>query len=268
MAIYDKRRGHGAERLLLARDHFGIKPLLFAATGNHFIFASEMKSLLACGLIKPHVDPVALRLLLTFGSVYQPRTMVKGVTMLAPAHKIIVEKARWKIQQYWRLSADRRKELRRADYPEQVAEVSRVIEESISLHMVSDVPLGAFLSGGVDSALLVAMMARRSAHKVKTFSVGFGQEGAEIDETEDALRTARFLGTDHARISVSGPEVRDRILHVARSLDQPSVDGVNSYFVSYAAKKSVKVAISGTGGDEIFAGYPWLVAWHWRIVEI
>src|SRR4030095_11740870 len=117
---------------------------------------------------------------------------------------------------------------------------------------------GAFLSGGVDSSLLVAMMARRvGEHRLKTFSVVFEDEAVEIDETDDALQTACFIGTDHTRVIVTGDQVRDRIEHIAASLDQPSVDGVNSYFVSLAARQAVTVAISGTGGDELFAGYPW-----------
>lgn len=125
--------------------------------------------------------------------------------------------------------------------------------------MVSDVPVGAFLSGGIDSSLLVAMMARQTSHQVKTFSIGFGSEGSGIDETEDAARIARFIGTEHSRVEISGTMVRDRICHIVSALDQPSVDGVNSYLVSMAAKQAVSVAISGTGGDELFAGYPWFL---------
>jgi asparagine synthase (glutamine-hydrolysing) len=124
--------------------------------------------------------------------------------------------------------------------------------------MVSDVPLGAFLSGGVDSSLRVALMAKATNEsRLKTFSVGFEAEGEKLDETDYAEITARFLGTDHSRVVVRGEDVRDRINQIAFSLDQPTVDGVNSYFVSTAARRSVTVAISGTGGDELFAGYPW-----------
>jgi asparagine synthase (glutamine-hydrolysing) len=122
--------------------------------------------------------------------------------------------------------------------------------------MISDVPLGAFLSGGIDSSLLVSMMAQKVSHKVRTFSVGFESEGAHIDETDEAERTARFIGTNHSRVVVTGAELRDNIRHIAWSLDQPSVDGVNSYFVAREARRSVTVAISGNGGDELFAGYP------------
>src|SRR4030095_14922986 len=147
--------------------------------------------------------------------------------------------------------------MRELPYEEQIEQVARALEESVRLQMISDVPLGAFLSGGIDSSLLVAMMARQvTGERVKTFSVGFEREGEVVDETSDAERTARFIGTDHSRVVVSGPEVLDRISHIAWGLDQPSVDGVNSYFVSLAARSAVTVAISGTGGDELFAGYP------------
>ncbi|HWW77667.1 MAG TPA: asparagine synthase (glutamine-hydrolyzing) [Pyrinomonadaceae bacterium] len=257
LAVYDKRRGPGRERLLLARDQMGIKPLLYARAGGRLVFASEVKAMLASGLVAPEVDPAALRLLLTYGSVYQPRTILRGVSMLLPAHRMIVEGGRERVERYWSLGLDRREGLRRRPYEELVEEMASVLEESVRLQMVSDVPLGAFLSGGVDSSLLVALMARQAGGRVKTFSVGFGAEGSAIDETGDAERTARHIGTDHSRVLVTGEEVRARIGHIAYGLDQPTVDGVNSYFVSLAARRAVTVAISGTGGDELFAGYPW-----------
>jgi asparagine synthase (glutamine-hydrolysing) len=165
-----------------------------------------------------------------------------------------------RIERYWSLGVNRYPGLRDSSYREQVEILSDALAESVRLQMISDVPLGAFLSGGVDSSVLVAMMAREAGHRIKTFSVGFEAEGAAIDESQDALRTAKHLGTDHNHVLVRGRDVRDRIEHVAASLDQPSVDGVNSYFVSMAARQGVTVAISGTGGDELFAGYPWFMS--------
>ena len=259
LAIYDKRRGPGHERLLLARDCLGIKPLLFSRSGSQFVFASEMRTLLASGLIERRIDPVALRYLLIFGSVYQPRTMLCSVKMLMPGHRLILEQDNERIERYWSLETNRRPSLRKQPYEALVSELSEVLSESVRLHLVSDVPVGAFLSGGVDSSILVAMMAQAVGHRLKTFSVGFEPEGADIDESRDAQKMANFLGTDHTHVLVKGIDVRDRICHIASSLDQPSVDGVNSYFVSLAARQGVKVAISGTGGDELFAGYPWFI---------
>ena len=259
LAIHDKRKGAGRARLLLARDQMGIKPLLYCRSGDNFLFASELKSILASGLVERQVDPEALRLLLTFGSVTQPHTMISGVKMLLPGHRLIVENGSERIERFWRLDVGRRAEVAGLPYPELVDLVRDSLEESVRLQMVSDVQLGAFLSGGVDSSLLVAMMARNSSQRIKTFSVGFEAEGASMDESGDAEKTARFIGTDHARVVVKGQDVRDRITHIAGALDQPSVDGVNSYFVSLAARQAVTVAISGTGGDELFAGYPWFI---------
>ena len=257
LAIYDKRKGQGRERLLLARDHLGIKPLLYARMGANFLFASEIKAMLASGLIERSVDPEALRLLLTMGSVPQPLTILKGVQMLLPGHRLIIEGGRERLERFWKLETGRVKGLAGATYEDLVTEVRSTLEESVRLQMVSDVPLGAFLSGGVDSSMLVSLMARHSSHKVQTFSVGFGEEGSQIDETDDAARTAAFIGTDHTKVLVTGNEVREKIIQIASALDQPTVDGVNSYFVSMASRAGVTVAISGTGGDELFAGYPW-----------
>jgi asparagine synthase (glutamine-hydrolysing) len=263
LAIYDRRRGAGRERLLLARDQMGIKPLLYARVkGGKLVFASEIKALLASGLVEPEIDPVALRLLLTFGSINQPRTILKGVEMLLPAHRLILEAGRegeQSVERFWSLGLNRYADLRDKPYEESVETVAAVIEESVRLQLTSDVPLGAFLSGGVDSSLLVAMMSRLVNHPVRTFSVGFAAEGSGMDETDEAEKTARSLGTEHTRVVVEGGEVRDRIRHIAAALDQPSVDGVNAYFVSMAARRGVTVAISGTGGDELFAGYPWFM---------
>jgi asparagine synthase (glutamine-hydrolysing) len=263
LAIYDKRPGIGHEKLLLARDQVGIKPLMYAEVGGRFLFGSEMKALLASGLIQPEIDPESLRLLLTYGSVYQPRTMLRGVYMLLPAHKMVVQNGSRRVERYWTLGLDRCTEMRNLPYDELVDAVGEKLAESVRLQMVSDVPLGAFLSGGVDSSFLVGLMTRAAGRRIKTFSVGFGDEGAAIDETNDAERTARFLGSDHTRVVVTGEEVRKRIEHIAWGLDQPSVDGVNSYFVSLAARQSVTVSISGTGGDEVFTGYPWFTAMAW-----
>jgi asparagine synthase (glutamine-hydrolysing) len=257
LAIYDRRRGPGRERILLARDQLGIKPLLYAWRGNRLVFGSEIKTLLASGLIEPHMDPEALRLLLTFGSVYQPRTMLQDVHSLLPAHRLVVENGHSRIERYWSFGVDRVEGLREKPYGELVNVVAQALDESVRMHMVSDVPVGAFLSGGVDSSLLTGFMARAAGKRINTFSVGFEAEGSNIDETDDAKRTAQFLGTHHSRVVMTGADMRQRLDHIIGGLDQPSVDGINSYFVSMAARQAATVAISGTGGDELFTGYPW-----------
>lgn len=256
LAIYDKRDG---ERLLIARDHLGIKPLLYSRIGSQFIFASEMKSMLASNLVPRDIDPIALEQLLAVGSIYQPRTMLSAVKMLPPAHRIIIENGQERIERYWSLGLNRYPDVRDMPYEDIVALLAEELEEAVRLQMVSDVPLGAFLSGGIDSSVLVAMMAQQAGERLNTFSVGFEADGITIDESEDAARTADFLGTTHHAVRVNGDMVRDHMLNIVKGLDQPSIDGVNSYFVSMAAREKVTVAISGTGGDEIFAGYPWFI---------
>jgi asparagine synthase (glutamine-hydrolysing) len=259
LAVWDSRQGAGRERLVIARDHLGIKPLLYAEVAGRLVFASELKALLASGLVAPDIDPVALRTLLTYGSVLQPRTILSNVTALAPGHRLIAERGTIRVERFWSLGLDRRDGLRFRSYDEQVDAVGAALEQSARLQLVSDVPLGAFLSGGVDSSILVAMITQALGTPVKTFSVGFEAAGAAIDETGDAERMAKHLGTDHTTSIVTGDGVRDRITTIAAALDQPSVDGVNSYFVSMAARRDVTVAVSGTGGDELFAGYPWFI---------
>lgn len=259
LAVYDRREGRGRERLLLARDPIGIKPLLYAHAGGSLLFASEMKAILASGLVSRAFDPESLRLLLTYGSIPQPRTAVKDVRMLPPGHRMIIDGRGERVDRYWTLRTGRRPELGTMPYPELVDAVRTALEESVRLELVSDVPVGAFLSGGVDSSLLVAFMARAGGNRVRTFSVGFEPDGSHLDESDDAARIADHLGTVHTRVLVGGRDVRDRISHFASAIDQPSVDGLNSYFVSLAARAGVTVAVSGTGGDELFAGYPWFL---------
>jgi len=257
LAIYDRRQGPGRERLLVARDHLGIKPLLYARTPHGLVFASELKALLASGLVAREIDPEALRLLLTMGSVYQPRTMLGGVCALPPGHKLVVDSQGQRLERYWSIAQDLSAEVAGLSYNEQVELVADELAQSLRLQLVSDVPIGAFLSGGVDSSYLVGLMAAAKGQRVKTFSVSFLAEGAHIDESHEAERTARMAGAEHTNVPITGGQVRDNLEHFIRGLDQPSVDGLNSYFISWAARQAVTVAISGTGGDELFAGYPW-----------
>jgi asparagine synthase (glutamine-hydrolysing) len=267
LAVYDKRTGGRAGRLLLARDHFGIKPLLYAVHQGGLVFASELKGLLASGLVEPAVDPQGLRLLLTHGSLYQPATILQGVSMLPPAHRLIVTGTSHRLERYWSLETSLDADLATMRRDELAERVEAVLRDSVRAQLVSDVPLGAFLSGGIDSSLLVALMAQEVTHRIRTFSVGYEAEGAHLDETDAAQNTARFLGTEHSRVCITGNDVRDLLPHIAWSLDQPSVDGVNTYFVSEAARQSVTVAISGNGGDELFAGYPWFALMQQDVVR-
>ncbi|MGH7030886.1 MAG: asparagine synthase (glutamine-hydrolyzing), partial [Stellaceae bacterium] len=257
IALYDRRGGPGREKLLLARDHFGIKPLLYAEVGGALIFASEIKAMLASGQIAREVDSEALRQLLSLGSVIQPRTLLSNVRALPSAHCLIADRAGVKLHRYWCYETDRVPALRARPYPEQVEQFAEVIAQSVIGQTVGDVPVGAFLSGGVDSSLIAALMAREASGQVNTFSVGFEDDADAVDESHEAAEIAAILGTYHHRVLVGASEVEAHLGHFVRGLDQPCVDGLNSYFVSYAAAQAATVALSGTGGDEVFLGYPW-----------
>ncbi len=261
LAIYDLRRGPGKSRVLLARDPMGVKPLLVSVRDNSLIFASEMKAMLASDLVPRHVDADAFRSLLTNGAVAQPKTMIKGVQMIPPAHFLKIENGKIVGGRYWRLGANRRPELSTLDYPDQVDAMRHIIDQTVRSQLISDVPVGAFLSGGVDSATLVASMARAQTSKVKTFSIGFSDPAIHgIDETPLAAKFARHLGTDHHEIKIGAEDVGNLFDDFIMAMDQPSIDGFNTYVVSQHAAKEVKVAISGTGGDDLFMGYPWHAA--------
>lgn len=257
LAIYDKRGGLGKEKLFLARDQFGVKPLLYFEANGAFLFASELKALLASGVVPRRVDSESLQQLLSLGSVYQPRTLVEGVKALPPAHFMVVDSSGTKLQRYWSYGIDRVAGLRQLPYLEQVEQFRVALTESVKLQMVADVPVGAFLSGGVDSSLIVALMAKETGGHVKTFSVGFEEGANATDESFEAESIARFLGTDHTRVLVTANDMVAHLERFVSGLDQPSVDGLNSYFVSHAASQGVTVSLSGTGGDELFLGYPW-----------
>ncbi|MGU3287589.1 asparagine synthase (glutamine-hydrolyzing) [Methylobacterium mesophilicum] len=257
IAIYDRRGGPGRERLLLARDQFGIKPLLYAQKADGIAFASELKALIASGCVERQIDPGGLRQLLSLGSIYQPNTLVSGVRNLPPAHMMVVDRSGCRVSRYWGFAPDRIKGLRTAPYVEQVERLHEVLRESVKLQMVADVSVGAFLSGGVDSSLIVALMTRETGRAVKTFSVGFESGTSAIDETSEAAEIAVHLGTDHQRVVVTSADIVAHLDRFICGLDQPSVDGLNSYFVAGAAAQAVTVSLSGTGSDEIFLGYPW-----------
>jgi asparagine synthase (glutamine-hydrolysing) len=261
IAILDVRGGPGREQLLLARDNLGQKPLLYACLpGGGLVFASEIKALLASGAVRRELDHAALRQLLTFGAVRQPRTMLAGVKMLMPGHIMVAGSGRLAERRFWHLAADRAGGLRWAGTAEGCAEMGRTLRRSVREHLVSDVGVCAFLSGGIDSALVCALAAEENP-AIETFSLGFPGQPHGLDETEDAALLAGAIGVPHTRIEVDGSTLRDCLNQFVTALDQPSVDGVNTYLLSRAVHNhGFKVALSGTGGDELFGGYPWFAS--------
>jgi asparagine synthase (glutamine-hydrolysing) len=246
-------------RVFLARDRLGIKPLYFYRSGNQLIFASEIKALLASGLLPKQLDPAGLRAFLQLGHIPPPWTAIRGVIPLAPGHTGVWRDAQWRTEPYWKLDPHNSA----APPPKELASnLADVLVDAMRNHLVSDVPVLLFLSGGTDSACLAAAARKAGAQNLSAMTVGFGE--AEFDETELSRRTARALDIPHQVVTLDAARVAADLDHAIWGLDQPSVDGLNSYWISkLAAEAGFKVALSGQGGDELFGGYESL-AWFER----
>jgi asparagine synthase (glutamine-hydrolysing) len=252
-AIWDKLD----EKLILVRDRFGIKPVLYGKTAQNFVFGSTLSSILASGLVQPILNNQAFFEYLGYGSVFQPNTMIEGIESLMPGHYLIFQKGRTQIHRYWKLErkSELSSDLKKLSGEELILRTRLMLEESCKYHLLADVPIGSFLSGGVDSTAITALMAKNSGVKIKTFSVGFETGKDFSNELNEARLAAHYLNTDHCEVFVTGKDVLDNFEDFITLLDQPSIDGLNTFFVSRAAKNQVKVALSGLGSDEIFAGY-------------
>ena len=272
-ACFDRMRGMFAlaiwddanRELVLARDRFGIKPLYYYVSDRLLVFASELRALLATGLIPRKLDRSGLNSYLATGSVTAPLTMIEGVRQLLPGHCLRVNvtdsgKLKHTLATFIgdERGSDKRDQGRSATpatRAEAVVQLRAELEESVRAHLVSDVPLGVFLSGGMDSSALVALMSKVSAQRPKTFSVVFAER--ELSEQEYSRSVAQRFNTDHCEIRLSEGQLLEMLPDAIAALDQPSMDGVNTYVVSQAVKHAgVTVALSGLGGDELFAGYP------------
>lgn len=248
-ALWDGRQ----QRLLLARDRLGIKPLYYWQRGDRLAFASELKSLLKLPDFPREVDPEAVDLYLTYGYVPAPWTPFRGVRKLAPGHVLVLDQAGARVQNYWDfVPAERPSRPLR----ESVAELRARLQDAVRSHLVSDVPVGAFLSGGLDSSTVVALMSLAGAHPVRTFSVGFRE--ARFDELPYARQVARRYGTDHRELVVE-PQVARRLPELLSHFDEPFGDSsaIATYLVAELARQHVTVVLTGDGGDEVFCGYEW-----------
>jgi asparagine synthase (glutamine-hydrolysing) len=251
IAVWDADR----RRAVIARDRLGVKPLYYAHVDDVVIFASELKSLLASGLVKPELDYEAIDAYLTLGFFPAPWTPLSGVFKLPPGHRLIVDESGVLVEEYWAYphpdsSAPR---LRPEEYQEQLL---ALLDESVRLRLMSDVPLGAMLSGGLDSSLIVALMARHMQEPVKTFSVGFVEDGAG-NELADAREVSRVFGTDHHELELSFSEQTVDLEDLVWYLDEPLADLSSLGFLalSQLAAQHVTVALSGQGADELLGGY-------------
>lgn len=256
LALWDERR----QSLVLARDLFGIKPLYYYWTGGQFVFASELRALLASGLVPRRLSRAGLTSYLETGSVTAPETIIEGVRLLSPGHYITIEPGgdgTLKASEIsyvgdWLAGGRAPRVSTRA---EAVAALRHELSESVRLHLVSDVPLGVFLSGGMDSSAIVALMSQVAGRRPKTFSVVFSEE--EFSEAEHARRVAKKFDTEHHEIQLGEQQLFEMLPAAIGAADQPTMDGVNTFVVSKAVKHAgITVALSGLGGDELFAGYP------------
>jgi asparagine synthase (glutamine-hydrolysing) len=240
--------------LFLARDRFGKKPLFYASYDGKFVFASEMKAILTDARFNRSIDEEALASYFMLSYVPAPLTIFKGIHKLRPGHVLTVERGRVRETQYWDLSFKPDRSRKEADV---IDELTHRMSEAVRIRLMSEVPLGAFLSGGIDSSAVVAFMSMASKSPVKTFTIGFsGDTGGFEDERKYAGMTAARFRTDHREYEVR-PALAGLIETIVRSFDEPFADDstIPSYFVCQMARQNVTVALSGLGGDEAFGGY-------------
>jgi asparagine synthase (glutamine-hydrolysing) len=257
-AIWDARKS----RMILARDRIGEKPLYYFSGKDRFVFASEIKAIVADPTIPRTVSPRGLVSYLTYGHSLFPGTMYEGIFKIPPGNYMTVENLESRVTQYW----DVGDEPQEPDRPgvgeeEYAARILALLDDSVRRRMIADVPVGAFLSGGVDSSAVVALMKRHASGPVKTFSLGFSIGGA-YNELADARRVAGFLGTEHHELLVDHADMVDTLMKLVYQYDEPYGDAANFpvYLLSEFARKHVKVVLAGEGGDELFGGYRRFVA--------
>lgn len=267
-AIWDRN----ARTLTLVRDRLGIKPLYWGQTNNAILFASELKALHSYPDWKPDVNPHALADFLRFSCIHAPQSIYRGVQKLEPGCMVTIRLNREPvIVRYWdatQVAAAGRAQPYAGSDHDVVDELEQLLRDAIARRMVADVPLGAFLSGGVDSSTVAALMQAQSIRPIRTFSIGFKESG--YNEATDAARVAGHLGTAHTELYVSPREALDVIPQLSSMYDEPFADAsqIPFYLVSRLARNDVIVALSGDGGDELFSGYEryrW-VKRVWRVV--
>ncbi len=250
--LWDQRNG----RLLLARDRVGKKPLNYMLKNGSLIFGSEIKSILQDPEISREVNIESLHHYLTYQYVPPPETMFVGIKKLPPAHILIWEKGKINIERYWNLNYQNKIQLSEEEYCERIL---NLLTEAVKIRMISDVPLGAFLSGGIDSSAIVALMSRLSSQPVKTFSIGFEEES--FNELKYARRIAKMFATDHHEYIVK-PDALEVLPNLIWHFNEPFADSsaIPTYYLSKMTRQEVTVALNGDGGDETFAGYDRYIA--------
>ena len=252
-AVWDRAR----RTLFLARDRLGKKPLYYWQRDGLFLFASEPKALLRHAAVPRALDPEAFHHYLAFGYTPAERSIFDGIRKLPPAHTATLRDGRLTFRRYWQLPPAAPADVPRASLEETAAAVRDELREAVRLRLESDVPLGVFLSGGIDSSAMVASMREVTSGRIATFSVGFSRAFASYDERPYARLVARRFGTDHHE-EILEPKVAELLPAIVRHFDEPFADSsaIPTFIVAQATARHVKVALSGIGGDETFAGYP------------
>jgi len=259
-AIWDGPR----RELLLGRDRLGIKPLYYAATPDGFLFGSELKALVQSPWLSPRFDRRGLAAYLEYGYVPDPLSILDGVSKVSPGHTLTIRSGRPALpRRYWQATSYFTPGAAPGSETQAGEDLWRKLEEAVRFHMVSDVPVGAFLSGGVDSSAVVSIMARASRRPIKTFSVGFLED--RYNELPHARQVAEACGTEHHELLVEPNDLKV-LEELLSSFDEPFADSsaIPTYLVSRLARQHVKVVLSGDGGDELFAGYDRYVVDHRR----
>ena len=258
LALWDEKQ----QTLLLARDRLGIKPLYYSCDGERLLFGSELRALLAAGL-EPQLDLQALHDYLSLSYIPAPLSIIRGVRKLLPGHLMLCQNGQIRVERYWQVPPPTESPQR--EDGELVGEIDRLLRESVRAHLLSDVPLGVFLSGGVDSSSVVALMREVTGSRIKTFSVGFPEKS--FNELEQARLVARRFDTEHHELMMS-PKAAEVVPQLAHFFDEPFGDSsaLPVFYLSRFARQSVTVALSGDGGDEVFAGYETYAAYRWAEV--
>lgn len=257
LALWDER----TDTLWIARDRLGVKPLYYYLDERRLIFASEIKALLAHPDLPREIDPKGLMNYLAYGHAVAPDTIYRGVRKLLPGHTLRVRGRDVAMTRWWTAKPGAPTTRSEEDCAE---ELRRLLEDSVRLRLIADVPVGAFLSGGLDSSAVVALMKRHTTAPVKTFSVGF-DGGASFNELPDARRVAAHVGSDHHELLVQSKELVGTLQTLVYHFDEPFGDAAcfPTYLVSRLARSEVTVALTGEGGDELFGGYRryWVARW-------
>ncbi len=242
-------------RLILSRDRTGIKPLFYSLHEGVFLFGSEIKSILAYPNMPRVVDLVALDEYLSFEYIPTPRTIFKGISQLPPGHALYFQDGKTRVWQYWDINLGRSENIQRKRLSDYETELLDVLRESVRKEMISDVPIGVLLSGGIDSSAVAALMVEANPGNVKSFSIAF--DDPSFDESIYARQVARHLGTKHYELKLTPKVMLDLVPKISDFLDQPLGDSslIPTYLLSQFTRQYVKVALGGDGGDELFAGY-------------